>query len=252
MSGIDAVPEAHRKWTGRALIAAVAVFAAGCGSHHGGSSLPAVSSVAAPSTVTAAPLTDSAALQAKLLSGTDIPPDYQALDDGSGGSGPGGDSPTPPNRSHTDPAACAKVLDAVSDQVPGASAHGAVHYSSADFDSIDIDAASYPGSGAAKAFASVQDLLHRCGSYSGTDADGTAVGYQVGGLDEPRAGDASVSFQVHTTSQGLTLYSAATVALVGSTVVQIARAGQKPVDPAALRSITATQIQRLQGISGPK
>ncbi len=233
------------KWTVPALIAAVAVFAAGCGSHHSGASLPPVSPAPAPSKVTAAPLTDSAALRAELLSGTDIPPEFEALDDSSGGNGP-----TPPDRSHTDPAACAKVLDAVNDQVPGASAHAAVHYSSADFDSIDIDAASYPGNGAAQAFASVQDLLRRCGSYSGTDADGTAVGYQVGGLDEPRAGDASVSFQVRTTSQGLTLYSAATVAVVGSTVVQIARAGQKAVDPAALRSITDTQIRRLQGVSG--
>ncbi|MFF3570385.1 sensor domain-containing protein [Nocardia jiangxiensis] len=249
MSGIDAMPEARRTWTVRALLAAAAVFAAGCSSPHGGSALPPVSPAAAPSTVTAAPLTDSAALQAKLLSGTDIPPEYQALDDGSGG----GDAPTTtaPDRSHTDPAACAKVLDAVNDQVPGASAHGAVHYSTAGFDSIDIDAASYPSARAAEAFGAVQDLLHRCGSYSGTDADGTSVSYQVGALDEPRAGDASVSFQVRTSSQGLTLYSAATVALVGSTVVQIARAGQKPVDPAALRSITGTQIQRLQGISGP-
>ncbi len=234
------------KWAGCALITAAAISAAGCSTQHSGSSLPPVSSATAPSTVTAAPLTDSAALRAKLLSGTDIPPEFEALDDSSGGNGP-----TPPDRSHTDPAACAKVLDAVNDQVPGASAHGAVHYSSADFDSIDIDAASYPRNAAARAFASVQDLLHRCGSYSGTDADGAAVSYQVGGLDEPRAGDASVSFQVRTTSQGLTLYSAATVALVGSTVVQIARAGQKAVDPAALRSITDTQIQRLQGISGP-
>ncbi|MQY21266.1 hypothetical protein NRB20_43760 [Nocardia sp. RB20] len=232
------------------MLTAAAVFAAGCSSHHDAPSLPAVSAATAPATITAAPLTDSATLQGKLLAGADIPPEFEALD-----VGPGTDANSPPststNRSHTDPADCAKVLDAVSDQVPGASAHGAVHYSAADFDSIDIDAASYPSSAAAKAFTTVQDLLRRCGSYSGTDADGVAISYQVGGLDEPRAGDASVSFQVRTSSQGLTLYSAATVALVGSTVVQVARAGQKPVDPAALRTLTGTQIQRLQGISGP-
>lgn len=245
MSAIDAT-RIRAGRTAPALLAATAVLAAGCGSQHTGSSLPPLSSAATPSTVTAAPLTDSAALQAKLLSATDMPPGFEVLQDGSAGNGP-----TPPDKSHTDPAACAKVLDPVSDQVAGASAQGAVHYSSADFDSIDIDAASYPGGAAAKAFAAVQDLLRRCTSYSGTDADGTAVSYQVGGLAEPRAGDASTSFQVRTTSQGMTLYSAATVALVGSTVVQIARAGQQPVAPAALRDITTTQVQRLQGISGP-
>ncbi|WP_216899172.1 sensor domain-containing protein [Nocardia alni] len=229
------------------LIVAAAVLAAGCGSHHG-SSLPRVSSAKIPSSVTAAPFTDSAALQAKLLTATDMPPGFEQIDNGSGG---GGNGPTQPDRSHTSPAACAKVLDPVSDQVPGSTAGGAVHYSSADFDSIDIDAASYPNKAAAQAFSTVQQLLGDCGSYSGTDADGTAVSYQVGGLNQARAGDASVSFQVRTTSQGMTLYSAATVALVGSTVVQVARAAQKPVDPEALRGLTDTQVQRLQGISGP-
>lgn len=229
-----------------------AVFAAACGSHHG-NSLPAVGSAAPPSRVTAAPFTDSAALQAKLLGAADMPPGFAQLDDGSGGNGQ-----TPPDRSHTDPAACAKVLDEVRKQVPGASAGGAVHYSSPDFDSIDIDAASYPNSTAAQAFSTVEGLVRQCTAYSGTDADGTAVSYRVGGLNEPKAGDAvhpgdptSISFQVQTSSQGLTLYSAATLALVGSTVVQIARAGQKPADPAALKALTDAQVKRLRGIAGP-
>ncbi len=229
------------------LIVGAAVLAAGCGSHHG-SPLPPLSSAKVPSAVTAAPITDSAALTAKLLTATDMPPGFDQIDLGSGG---GDNGQTPPDRSHTTPAQCAKVLDPVSDQVPGSTASGAVHYSSADFDSIDIDAAGYPSSAAAQAFSTVQQLLGHCGSYSGTDADGTPVSYRVGGLNEARAGDASISFQVHTTSQGMTLYSAATVALVGSTVVQIARAGQKPIDPEALRGLTDTQVQRLQGIAGP-
>jgi hypothetical protein len=234
---------------GAAVAVAVVLLAAGCGSRHD-DSLPPLGAAVTPSPVTGAPLTDSAALQAKLLSVDDMPPGFTELDDASAGS-PGGNSPAPPDRSHTDPADCAKVLDPVNDQVSGSSAHGAVHYSSPDLDSIDIDAAGYPNGAAAQAFSAVQALLRRCSSYSGTDADGTPLSYRVGGLAEPRAGDASVSFQVRTTSQGLTLHSAATVALVGSTVVQIARAGQKPVDPQALRGITAAQVQRLQGIAGP-
>jgi hypothetical protein len=227
------------------LLLGAALFATSCNSHHG-NSLPPVGAATPPPTVTAAPFADSAALQAKLLGTADLPTGFTQIDDGSGGNGQ-----TPPDRSHTDPAACAKVLDAVTKQVPGASAAGAVHYSSPDFDSIDIDAASYPTRAAAQTFSTVEDLVHRCTSYSGTDADGTPVSYRIGGLNEPKAGDASISFQVQTSSQGLTLYSAATLALVGSTVVQIARAAQKPVDPAALAALTDTQIRRLRGIAGP-
>lgn len=227
------------------LLLGAALFASACGSHKN-SSLPPIASATPPPTVTAAPFTDSAALRAKLLGAADMPPGFDQLDDGSGGNGQ-----TPPDRSRTDPAACARVLDEVGKQVPGASAAAAVHYSSPNFDSIDIDAASYPNTAAAQAFSTVENLVRTCSSYSGTDADGTALTYRVGGLNEPGAGDASVSFQVQTSSQGMTLYSAATVALVGSTVVQIARAGQQPVDPAALKALTDTQIQRLRGIAGP-
>jgi len=226
------------------LILGAALFVTACSSQHG-RSLPPLGSAVAPAPATAAPFTDSAALQAKLLGVADMPPGFDQLDDG------GGNGPTPQDRSHTDPAACARVLDAVSSQVAGASASGAVHYSSPDFDSIDIDAASYPNGAAAQAFSTTERLVRQCTAYAGTDADGTAVTYRIGGLDQPRAGDSSMSFQLQTSSQGLTLYSAATLALVGSTVVQIARAGQKPVPPPALSALTATQVQRLQGIAGP-
>ncbi|MBB5917947.1 hypothetical protein BJY24_006859 [Nocardia transvalensis] len=227
------------------LLAGLALCAAGCGSqdHDSTSGLGAVT----PPPVTAPAITDSAALQAKLLTVADLPPGYTQLDDGSPGNGGGAAQ----DHSRTDPAACGKVLAAVTDQVPGASAHGTVNYSTPDFASIDIDAASYPGNGAGQAFSSVQQLLRQCTSYSGTDADGIAVDYKVSGLDQPRTGDASTAFQVHTSSQGMSLYSAAALVLVGSTVVQVAETSPQPVDPGALHNLVAAQVGRLQGVLGP-
>ncbi|MBF6330138.1 sensor domain-containing protein [Nocardia transvalensis] len=231
----------HAGW----LLAGV-VACAGCGSQQQ-DSLPGFGPAVTPAPVSAPAVTDSAALQARLLTAADLPPGYTRLDDAAPGNGP----QQPADRSRTDPASCAKVLAPVGDQASGASARGAVHYSTPDFAGIDIDIASYPNGGAAQAFSTVQNLVRQCGKYSGTDADGTAMDYRTGGLDQPKAGDASTSFQVHTTSEGVTLYTAATVVLVGSSVVQIAESAPTPIDPATLRDLTAKQVMRLQGVLGP-
>lgn len=218
----------------------------GCGGAKHGDTLPALGSAATVAPPAAPGLTDSAALQSRLLTAGDLPAGFTRLDDGTPGNGP-----VPEDHSRTEPAACARVLAPVGDQVPGASARGAVHYATPEFDSIDIDVASYPNGGAAQAFSVVQSLLRDCGRYDGTDADGTAVHYLLGGLDQPAAGDAAASFQVRTTSQGMTLYSVATVAVVGSSVVQIADTAPKPIEPAVLHDLTTKQVNRLQGVAGP-
>jgi hypothetical protein len=223
----------------------LAALAAGCGSAHH-DSLPELGATVTAPKPTAPAVTDSDALQARLLAVAQLPPGYTQLPDAGPGNGP-----EQADHSHTDPPACANVLAAVSDQAPGASAHAAVHYSASNFASIDIDAASYPDNGAPQVFSTLQGLLHRCRSYSGTDADGTPIHYQTGGLDQPPAGDACASFQVHTTSGGLTLYSAATIAVVGSTIVQIVETAPQPVSPTTLTDLTAEQVHHLQGTSGP-
>ncbi|MFI5781528.1 hypothetical protein [Nocardia sp. NPDC051570] len=233
----------HAGWL---LAGAAMVGAAGCGSAQD-DSLPGFGPVATAPAATTPAVTDAAALRARLLTVADLPPGFTQLEDASPGNGP----QQPVDRSRTDPPACAKILAPVADQRPGASARAAVHYTAADFSSIDIDIASYPGDGAAQAFSAAQQLLRQCRKYSGTDADGTALSYRAGVLDQPRAGDASASFQVRTTSEGMTLYSVATVAVVGSTVVQVARTATEPVDPAGLRDLTAGQVMRLRGVVGP-
>ncbi|RMI29144.1 hypothetical protein EBN03_27355 [Nocardia stercoris] len=231
---------------GTGVLAAVAVVAlAGCGSSHR-DSLPALGSPAVAPSVIAVPVTDSAALAALLLGTADLPSGYTATDDGTAPAGA-----NPADRSHTEPAACANVLSAIWQQVPGSTAHAAAHFETPAFDSVDIDIASYPGNGAADAFAAVQRLVHGCTSYSGTDADGTAVRYRIGGLSQPPIADASASFQVVTTSSGMSLYSAATVAVTGSAVVQVAVTSPNKVDPGTLQDLTAKQIRRLLGVPGP-
>ncbi|MEV5650071.1 hypothetical protein AB0L57_17645 [Nocardia sp. NPDC052254] len=227
------------------LLAGIAIGVSACGSQHD-DSLPALAAPTSVPPITAPPVTDSAALRALLLGPADVPPSFTQLDDAAPGNGP-----TPPDRSRTDPVECAKVLAPVGDLYPGSSARGDVHYSSPNYASIDIDIASYADGAAAQAFSAVHKLLNDCRAYSGTDADGTAVDYQLGGLSQPAAGTASTSFQVRTTSEGMSLYSAATVAVVGSSVVQIAETSPAPIDPAALRDLTDRQIRRLAGATGP-
>ena len=226
------------------VLAGVVVGVSACGDH--GDSLPALPPTVTVPPITAPVVTDSGALHARLLGPADVPAGFTQIDDAAPGNGP-----TPPDRSRTDPVECAKVLAPLGDLYPGATARSAVHYSSPNYASIDIDIAGYADGGAAHAFSAVQKLLQDCRDYSGTDADGTALDYHLGGLTQPTAGAASTSFQVRTTSEGMSLYSAATVAVVGSSIVQIAETSPAQVDPAALRDLTDKQIRKLTGATGP-
>lgn len=226
------------------VLAGIVAGLSACGSQD--DTQPALPAPVSVPPITAPAVTDSDALQAELLGPADVPVGFTELS----GTAPG-TAPAPPDRSHTDPAQCAKVLAPLADLHDGSTARGAVHYSSPNFASIDIDIAGYSDGGAADAFSAVQKLIRECHSYSGTDADGIPVAYRLSGLEQPTAGAASVSFQVRTTSEGLSLYSAATVAVVGSSVVQVAQTAPSPVDPAALHDLTDTQVRRLKGIAGP-
>ncbi|KAA0023204.1 hypothetical protein FOY51_11840 [Antrihabitans cavernicola] len=214
-------------------------------------SAPLKPSVSAPATPSAPAITDSTKLAAALLAARDLPAGFNPIadptQDPSAPSGPDADKP---DKSHTDPAQCAAVLSPISDQQGGSAAHAVSRFTGPNFSSIDIDAASYPSTGAAGAFAHVQDLFGSCLSYSGTDADGIHVDYKLAGNDQPAAGDASVSIRATTTSEGLTLISDVVVAVVGSTVVQISATGQQPIDPKVLTDVTVKQVDRLRGAPG--
>ncbi|WP_168436163.1 sensor domain-containing protein [Nocardia vermiculata] len=227
-----------------AVLAGLALGVSACGGND--DSLPAPTTDVSVPPITAGAVVDSDVLRGQLLGPRDVPLGFTQLEDASPGNGP-----TPQDRSRTDPAECAKVLAPVGDLYGTPAGRGAVHYSSPSFAGIDIDIASYTDGGAAHAFAAAQDLLRDCRHYSGTDADGTAIEYELGGLDQPPAGAASTSFQVRTTSAGMSLYSAATIAVVGSSVVQIAETSPAQVSPDALRDLTAKQIRRLEGVAGP-
>ncbi|TSE01231.1 hypothetical protein FOS14_05755 [Skermania sp. ID1734] len=233
---------------------ALTILVAGCS--HGDDSAaqdPALSPlparVAAPSTATAPPVADSAQLQSALLTVADLPPGFAQLP-----AGPPGD-PTGPrdsnDKSHTDPAECANILAPVAQQFRGASANAVSRFGGPNFASIDIDAASYPASGVGQAFAAVQHTLRDCGHYSGTDADGIAVENWVGGsVQQPRIGDAAVTYRVITSSDGVRLTTDAVVAVVGSTVMQLAAAGQTAIDPALLATLANKQAERLRSGTG--
>ena len=202
---------------------------------------------------TSAPFADSASLAAAMITVSDLPLGYTVLDLPPADSDPNaGDSSE--DRSGTDPAACAGVLASVASQYPGSVADASVTFSGPDFSSVDQDAASYPAGGAPMAFEAVQNTLRDCGSFSGTDAVGVHVDYAVGALpddDSAGVGDASVTFTVRTTSEGLTLVSDAVVAVVGSTVVQLVATGQDSADPVLLHDLADTAVDRLRGVQGP-
>ena len=238
----------------RIAAATAALLAAGalvsCSADHDTAFAPASlgPTVTAPPTPTGAVITDSSTLQAALLTAPGLPPGFAAMADAAPPlerTGP--TAAPPPNRSHTDPAECAGVL-APLDQHKGSASHGVARYGGPDFSGIDIDAASYPESGAAQTFAAVQTLFRRCGHYSGTDADGVHVDYRLGALDQPAVGDASTSVRLTTTSDGFTLTSDVVVAVVGSTVVQVAATGQRPIDPKVLTGLATLQVDRLRTV----
>lgn len=236
--------------TGRTVTAAfVATLAgiavSGCGSDDStGPNLPPLgSAVQPPSVPQNAPVPDSATLRSDLLAAFQLPTGYVALADPEpGATGSGG---------NTDPVQCAKVLAPIADQATGAASRATAQYSGPDFSSIDIDAAAYTNGAAAQAFTTAQSLVRECTRYSSIDADNTAVDFRVGGLDQPSAGDASTAFRVDTTSEGFTLYSAVSVTVVGSTVVQVALTSTAEPDAQQLNALTVAQVQKLRGIAGP-
>ncbi|MEV6562394.1 hypothetical protein AB0M22_42190 [Nocardia sp. NPDC051756] len=233
---------------GLSLAAAATALVAACGSSKSAtpesSSLPSLGPVATAAPVTAPPITDADRLRDQLLTGTNLPPNFTALPTRADVAADGQASPT-------DPAECAKVLTPLAAQRPGSLAKASVGYSGPNFSSIDIDAASFANAVVASAFSEVQATLRRCTHYSGTDATDISVDYRVGGLTPPSAGDAVTAFQVRTSSDGLTLHSSVAIVQVGSTLAQVAVTAPEPVEAGVLSDLTAAQVRRLQGVSGP-
>ncbi|MDJ0393104.1 hypothetical protein QMK17_07140 [Rhodococcus sp. G-MC3] len=236
-----------------ATVSAAMIMLAGCGSDE---TAPAASpprtdpgpAVPAPEPLLGGPIADSAALEAAMLDGGELPDGYSAIPDPVRDLGL---DPAPdydaPDRSRTDPAGCGDVLAAVSQQAAGAVSNAQVRYSGPNFSSIDEDAASYSDAGAAGAFARLQETFAACGQYSGTDADGVAVVYRVGSRDQEQVGDASTSIRLETTSEGFTLISDAVVAVVDRTVVQFVVTSQEGVDPASFTTLATAAADKIRG-----
>ncbi|MFW0873392.1 sensor domain-containing protein [Rhodococcoides corynebacterioides] len=252
--------------TSVALVAGVlsVAVAAGCGTgtpDPGGSTEPApppprvdlapFERVAVPSVAAgAAPIVDNAFLAGRLLTIADLPAgwtgyDLPPLD-------PSAPGATAEDRSSTDPADCAAVLAPIASAIPGGISAASVSYGGPDFTSLDQDAASYDGPGAATAFGQIQDSLARCGTFSGTDADGVRVDYRVGASDLVSGpgvvspGDAAVAARIQVTSDGVELTTDAVITLVGATVTQIVATGLDPVDPEIVRGLATTAADRLR------
>ena len=207
-------------------------------------SLPPLTTAAPPTATTAAGSFYDAALRAALLGQADLPVGFVPLPD------PVDDLGLPPasesaesDLSSTEPRVCADVLAPISDQAPGATAQAVARFTGPDFASIDTDAAAYADAGAA--FAAVQRTLAACTEYSGTDADGIAVTYRLGGLDQPSVGDASIAVRLETGSEGFTMVSDTVIAVVDGVVVQVTATGQDPVDPGVLTALARTAAENL-------
>ena len=227
---------------------AVALAVAGCSSDSDKSALPDIKpSVAAPSTPSAPPITDPAAIRAALLTAAELPPGFSQLVDlpTEAPAGPGADNP---DKSSTDPARCAVVLSPISQQQTGSAANASARFGGPGYNSIDVDAASYVD--VAAAFSRVQELIGQCTHYTGTDADGVAIDYRIGGTDLPTFGDASTAFRVLTESMGITLTTDVIDAVVGSTVVQLTATGRAPIDAGVLTGLATKQVDRLRHASG--
>jgi len=249
---------------GVVLVCGVAACAvAGCGSSSdsaASSAGPALAPVGpvvpAPDPPTGPPFVDSDRLYAALLDPTDLPAGFAEIPDpeqlGMPAS-PEDDTPhdAAADRSSTTPAECADVLAPIGDQAPGSLAAAIVRYGGPGFSSVDADAASYSEAAVGHVFGAVQELLARCESYSGTDADGVAVQYRVGGLDLDGVGDASTAVQVVTTSEGFTLVSDVVIGVVGSTVFAVSATRDTPFDPAFVTELGRVQAERLRGTLGP-
>ena len=250
----DSIDQSTRRAAGAAVAALIAAgMLSSCSSSDDNSTASATlaPTVTAPSTPTGPVITDSGALQAALLTGPDLPAGFTpAAEAAPPLQQPGPTQAPPPDKSHTDPAECATVLAPLSDQRKDSAAHAITRYDGPDFSSIDIDAASYPGTGAAQLFSDIQSQLAHCLHYSGTDADGVSVDYRLSGLDQAKVGDASTALRLKTSSEGFTLTSGVVIAVVGSTVMQLNATGQQPIDPKVLSALATKQADKLRGASG--
>ncbi|MFI6869610.1 hypothetical protein [Nocardia sp. NPDC050406] len=234
---------------GRTVTAALVATLAGmavsaCGSEDSGPNLsPLGPEVTPPSTTGAAAVPDSPTLRSDLLAASQLPAGYTALPDpepGDGGAAEG-----------VDPKQCAKVLAPIAEQSPNAVSRAVAQFEGTNFTSIDIDAAGYANGAAAQAFSAAQSVLRECTRYTSTASDQTTVEFRLGGLQQPTIGDASTAFTVDTASEGVTLHTAVSLTLVGSTVVQVALTAPEEPDPQQLSAVTAAQVRKLQGIAGP-
>lgn len=207
-----------------------------------GAALPALGTPVTAPEPTGAPITNAQVLHAALQTTAELPvgfvPSFEPQL-------PPGDEPTGSDRSSTDPPQCAAVLATVAAQAPGAVSDAAARFSGPDFASIDLDAASYAGTGAANAFGILQDTFHACTEYRGTDADGYRVDTRLGALDQPAVGDASVAVRLTTTSDGVTLTSDVVVSMVDATVIQIVASGRQPIAPDALAAVSRAAVDRV-------
>ncbi|WP_254699223.1 hypothetical protein [Rhodococcus sp. SGAir0479] len=242
--------------TGGAAAAAalsLAVLLTACGSEESDPAPAAdpAPEVTAPATPAAGPITDGNALRAALPTTADLAPGFAVLPD-TPDDPAGRDADDATDASSTDPARCANVLDTIARQSPGAVATAEQNFSGPGFTSIDVDAASYAGSGAADAFAAVQASVRTCTTFTGTDALGTAVEYRVEPLARPDAGDAAIAFRVTTTSEGFTLVSDAVVTSVDSTVVQVVTTGPDALAGDDTTVLARTTAQRVHAAAGPR
>lgn len=214
--------------------------ASGTGSTSAPSDLgPVVTAPAQPAT---GPITDPAALRAALLTAPDLPVGFVALPAAANPDDPADEAPAQPA---TNPTRCANVLDTIARQARGAAADAESNFSGPGFTSIDVDAASFPGTGAAEAFSTVQTTMRACTAYTGTDSEGVAVDYRVEPLAMPAVGDASTAIRLVTTSDGFSLVSDAVVAIVDSTVVQVVATGPDPIDGGVLDGLARAATQRI-------
>ena len=222
--------------------------ATGCNSNEPSQTpTSAPATVAAPDPLLGAPITDAGVLSAAMLNLGELPDGFSSIPDPVRDLGldpaPDYDSP---DKSSTDPAQCAAVLAPVSDQLGGAESSAVARFSGPNFSSIDEDAASYSGTGAADAFTSVQQAWVGCTEFSGTDADGVGVDYTVAGREQSQIGDASASVRLTTTSDGFTLVSDVVVAVVDSTVMQIVVSDQSGLEPETVTAVAEAAADRIR------
>ncbi|WP_260684185.1 sensor domain-containing protein [Rhodococcus sp. KBS0724] len=244
-------------------LGAVAVlFVGGCGSETSsptapdstpvstpvpGVALAPFSAAPVPTALTGTPL-DKVALAQTVLTLSELPADFDIVPDPVEDLGL---APAPAtsesDKSSTDPAACAAVLAPIATQVPGSVSSISKMFTGPDFTSIDQDSASFAdGAAAAAAFETMQQTVTSCSQFTGTDADGINITYQVGAGYQPTVGDASFSYRIMTASEGFTLVADVVVAAAGSNLTQISATAPTPIAPEVLGSMAGTAVERLR------